>query len=379
MNGIDWFFDQVEKGIIIEEDVLISKHGLNFLNEMLVKYQNEPSVFMAGAHLPTGNWNTTQTHFFSRIGHIWGWATWKDRWQQHNPNSMKSLADSELIANSFGQTRLADHFQLNLEACISGSVDTWDFQWNMTMLANNGVCVLPNSNQVENIGISGDALHTKALHKGVCNSFQDSILESIKWPPIHSDREYEHEWFRRLKGETKQLRNKTDRSDLLENSEFDGSLYLVNTTEIGGGAEKICFSILESPRLYNPKLLVSVKKTELPSVQQIEGSTTLISKLLGSSSDLLKRIVGADVVHLHNIHGMNLNWSGLLKLADQTPIIWTLHDQWILGENVTPPYNEGDSIPKQKLAFIKHQNVHLVAPSLWLQDNVYWKTKHSWI
>ncbi|MFT4524208.1 MAG: glycosyltransferase involved in cell wall biosynthesis [Granulosicoccus sp.] len=374
LNGIDWFFSKTEKGIIIEEDVLISNAGLQFLDEMLVKYQSEPSVFMAGAHLPTGKWNTNQSYFLSRVGHIWGWATWKNRWDKHDPNSIKSLIDSELIANSFGQTELAKHFNVNLEACLSGQVDTWDFQWNMTMLANNGVCALPNSNQIENIGISADALHTTDLHEGVCNSFQDPISSLSISPEIKTDREYEQEWLRRLKGETEQLKTKTDKQELKDQPVFDGSVCLVSSTEIGGGAEKICHSIFNSSRPTDQRFLVAVKKTVNPKVVEL-GKPSRIERWLQPESELISQTKSADVIHLHNIHDMGFGWEVLLNLAETKPIVWTLHDQWILGKNIDPPFVEGDSIPKKKLAFINHKNVHLVTPSLWLQDKVYWKTR----
>ena len=372
LNGIDWFFNQVDNGIIIEEDVLISENGLQFLDEMLAKYENDSSIFMAGAHLPTGKWHVSQSHFFSRVGHIWGWATWKDRWQKHDPNSMRSLVESELIAKSFGQTRLAEHFKLNLEACLSGQVDTWDFQWNMTMLANKGVCVLPSINQIENIGISQDALHTTGLHEGVCNSFQEPISGLNPPSEVEPDREYEHEWFRRLKGETEQLKIEPD-LELRGQSNFNGSVCTVSLTEIGGGAEKICHSIFKSEKPANQKFLVLVKKTRDPKVIELS-NTGLLKRLFQSKPEMIRQTEFADVIHLHNIHGMGLGWDDLLDLAEIKPIVWTLHDQWILGKNIDPPFKDGGSIPKRKLAFIKHKNVHLVTPSLWLQDKVYCKT-----
>lgn len=373
LNGIDWLFNHEEKVIIIEEDVLISKTGLLFLSEMLDKYENEPLVFMAGAHLPTGSWNKNQNHFFSRIGHIWGWATWKNRWQKHDPSKTESLINSNLIQDSFGYTKIAKHLESNLNKCFSGEIDTWDFQWNMTMLANNGKCILPNSNQVENIGIAAHSLHTTALHAGVCNSFQTPILTSQDSIPAIADREYEHEWFRRLKGETAQLNIKSVRQELSNQVRFKGSVCLVNLTEIGGGAEKICHSIFTSAKPAEKEFLVSVKKTDNPKV--IEFATpSRIERWLKPISELKRHTKSADVIHLHNIHGMDLRWDDLAVIADSKPIIWTLHDQWILGKNLKPPFVEEDSIPKKKLKFINHKNVQLVAPSLWLQDKVYWKT-----
>ena len=370
--GIDWFFDQVDSGVIIEEDVLISDFGLSFLEEMLTSYRKDRKVFMAGAHLPTGEWNSTESHFFSKVGHIWGWATWKDRWEIHRRSSTSELLKTELIKDCFGHTRIAEHFQKNLTACEDGTLDTWDFQWNLSMMANGGLCALPNHNQIENIGISEHALHTKALHAAVCNQIQVST-PSKQPKTIERDREYEQEWFRRLKGEEHQLRTSSDAHLLNAKPFFEGTGSLVNTTDIGGGAERICFDQLKHSNQIS-KLLVVQKKSNESRVSGLPNPNGLLQKLLGESRDLIQQTKGSDVIHLHNIHGMDLSWNKLMQLADKKPIVWTLHDQWILGKNDHAPYSEG-TIPPKKLAFINHPNVHLATPSLWLQDKVYWKTK----
>lgn len=40
--------------------------------------------------------------------------------------------------------------------------------------------------------------------------------------------------------------------------------------------------------------------------------------------------LGADVVHLHNIHGGYFNYVNLIRLSARKPVVWTLHDMWAL-------------------------------------------------
>jgi len=45
-------------------------------------------------------------------------------------------------------------------------------------------------------------------------------------------------------------------------------------------------------------------------------------------SNILKNI---DIIHLHNIHGYTFNWYTILGLIPKNiPVVWTLHDNWIL-------------------------------------------------
>ena len=76
-EGIDWFFEHVDKGIIIEDDCLPSKSFYSFCEELLNIYENDNRIMMISGYNALGKFETPNDYLFSKIGSIWGWATWK--------------------------------------------------------------------------------------------------------------------------------------------------------------------------------------------------------------------------------------------------------------------------------------------------------------
>ena len=46
------------------------------------------------------------------------------------------------------------------EQTYQGNIDTWDYQWLFTVLINNGLSIIPETNLISNIGFGGEATHT---------------------------------------------------------------------------------------------------------------------------------------------------------------------------------------------------------------------------
>lgn len=378
--GIDWFFDKVESGIIVEEDVLISESGLQFLKAGLQTHSNSLEVHMIGAHLPTQSWGRKNSAVSSSLGTIWGWATWADKWKQHRSTPQASLTEiRDQITSKFSDSSLAKRLISSYELIDSGKLDTWDFQWNMSILMNNGICVLPPSNQVENIGIGPDALHTTGLHKDVCNTIQPA-LESIDLAQKTGlDASYEYEWFRRLGGKNHELRTAPD-SELLNQIGPNDNLKIasLNTTDVGGGAEKIFRQLIGTTGSGSNVIgLVKTKKSGNPNVVELADRSGF--KLPFSSSNILKRSLEyqgrqVDLIHVNNLHDTGVDVSEILSIANSSSVVWTVHDQWLLGRNKAHPFVTDDQLPASSRKLFNHPNIHFVAPSLWLQDLIFEKS-----
>ena len=77
-NAITWMFSHVDKGIILEDDIVASQSFFPFCKELLDKYENDNRVFtIAGMNHLDVYGPENADYFFSRRSAIWGWATWK--------------------------------------------------------------------------------------------------------------------------------------------------------------------------------------------------------------------------------------------------------------------------------------------------------------
>ena len=74
-QGISWFFQNEEEGIVIEDDVLPSQDFYDFCEFSLHKYKNKPDIAMICGFNPVQQKDVSDAYYFSRIPFLWGWAT----------------------------------------------------------------------------------------------------------------------------------------------------------------------------------------------------------------------------------------------------------------------------------------------------------------
>jgi hypothetical protein len=163
-SAITWFFEQVEEGIILEDDCLPADSFFPFCAELLEKHRADERIMMiSGDNFQDEILRGDASYYFSRIPHIWGWATWRRAWQLYD-KEMKSLP-AFIQRNDIQRVSPdADVQNFWLSSYIStyeGAVSTWDYQWFLSIHDHDGLCVCPQRNMVSNIGFGEEATHTR--------------------------------------------------------------------------------------------------------------------------------------------------------------------------------------------------------------------------
>ena len=69
----------MERGIILEDDILPRESFFGFCSELLDRYEDDPRVLaISGCNFVPPEFVTDPGPYrFSRVPHIWGWATWR--------------------------------------------------------------------------------------------------------------------------------------------------------------------------------------------------------------------------------------------------------------------------------------------------------------
>jgi hypothetical protein len=84
-SAIDWFFEQEEEGIILEDDCLPNQSFFRFCDTMLEKYRNDDRIrHISGCNLQHGKKWGTASYYFSNLTHAWGWANWRRVWKDYD-------------------------------------------------------------------------------------------------------------------------------------------------------------------------------------------------------------------------------------------------------------------------------------------------------
>lgn len=165
-SAITWFFENVERGIILEDDIIPDPSFFPYCTDLLNLYSHNHSVFaISGCNFVPSNFQTNpQDSFrFSQVPHIWGWATWRDRWEKYSLDIdgwRSQLNLRELWKKSGGNLPSAVYWASTFELLARKEVDTWDGQLVYCSMVNNSLTATSNVNLIENIGFDLEATHT---------------------------------------------------------------------------------------------------------------------------------------------------------------------------------------------------------------------------
>lgn len=165
-TAITWFFEQVERGIILEDDIIPDPSFFPYCEELLERYHNDRRVFaISGCNFvpPSEQSRPDLPYRFSQVPHIWGWATWRRAWAQHRLDIAGwrvQLPVKTLWSRVDHSIPSTVYWASTYELLARKEVDTWDGQFVLAAMAANAWTATSNVNLIQNIGFNEQATHT---------------------------------------------------------------------------------------------------------------------------------------------------------------------------------------------------------------------------
>ena len=137
IKGISWFFSKNKYGVVLEDDVIISKKCIQAFSYLLNEYLENDKYMSISSFNEFSN-NSVESVYSLPVWRSWGWASWSDRWSKHIEFSekIKDLNIWELYKlmpeylKSIETAKLVKASQLNL-------LDAWDYEFNFTHVVNS--------------------------------------------------------------------------------------------------------------------------------------------------------------------------------------------------------------------------------------------------
>lgn len=164
-DAINWFFRHEPHGIILEDDCVPDASLFRYCEELLLRYADHPQIMHIGCSnlVEEHTRHSPESYVFSRFSLVWGWASWRRAWEKMTLD-LADLAEFEergeikkLLPNHRAQTYMLDKFRTTQH----GKNNSWAYAWFYTILKNNGLCIIPQVNLVENVGVGeAGATHT---------------------------------------------------------------------------------------------------------------------------------------------------------------------------------------------------------------------------
>jgi hypothetical protein len=162
-SGLDWVFEQLEEAIILEDDCVPDQSFFGFCEKLLHYYRDDERIMhIGGANFQNGLTRGDGSYYFSRLNHIWGWATWKRAWKFYDVTmgSYPLFCKQHNIDGILPHKGMRRAWLHNFLLVFTGQLDTWDFQWTYAVWQQSGLSIIPNVNLITNVGFGHDATHT---------------------------------------------------------------------------------------------------------------------------------------------------------------------------------------------------------------------------
>jgi hypothetical protein len=189
-TGLDWVFSRVDRAVILEDDCVPAASFFPFCAALLEYYRDDYRIMdIAGS-----NFRVTPrpySYYFSAYAGVWGWATWRRAWLRAADTferwpELDRMGLLESVCTSGSEVRL---WRSRFDAAYGGrQILPWDWQWHLTLWAENGLSAVPSANLVSNIGFGRGATHTKRPGHPGANRPLASIDDISHPPAVFRDR-----------------------------------------------------------------------------------------------------------------------------------------------------------------------------------------------
>ena len=163
--AISEVLSKYESVIVVEDDLLVSKTFLEFMDTALDFYRDDGRFWCINGHL-SPFFNASRTNlpdvFPVLRNNSWGWAIWKDRWECTD----LSLPSWNQKKNDTVFLRALDLAGFDLRGLVDaqsmGALDSWAVPCTYHMVCKGLWAVQPKYTLVKNIGFVKSATHTNS-------------------------------------------------------------------------------------------------------------------------------------------------------------------------------------------------------------------------
>jgi hypothetical protein len=193
LAGVSRVFESHEKIIVLEDDMLVGKHFLEYENEALEKYKSTSEILIvSGYAYAIGNKRSKAYLLPTSSNQAWG--TWKTKWQEINfSNADTSGLNKWWTRFKFNEFGAIDYTTRLLENQQTQSSNSWAILLKWHMFTHSKLTLFPPFNLVENIGWDGTG--TNCVESNPYEEKLDKINSKIeKFPTKIKYRKIDYIW-----------------------------------------------------------------------------------------------------------------------------------------------------------------------------------------
>lgn len=155
IDGVTTQVNRFGKVIVMEDDLIAAPYFLQFMNDALDTYKDEPRVGHIQGCDFTQDTSLPDTFLIKWTG-SWGWGTWDRAWKLFNPDGkelLRQLEERNLTRRfdfngTYGYTRM-------LRRQIEGKNNSWAIRWNASLFLADILSLNAGRSLIQNNGFDG--------------------------------------------------------------------------------------------------------------------------------------------------------------------------------------------------------------------------------
>lgn len=185
-EAISWFFENVEYGVILEDDIIPHPLFFPFMETMLLKYATNEKIGIVAGHNYFRKYSLFNSYYFTfdTEGTL-GWGTWRRVWKNiqfdvkvNDDDFVRALRHYYNIPSIYARQQVS-HFHNVLDR---DRHDRWDYQLEYSLKLYGYLNIKPNSCLTSHVGDEGDATHSGYY---TSPNYKMEVHERVMYPIKH--------------------------------------------------------------------------------------------------------------------------------------------------------------------------------------------------
>ena len=193
-----WAFSIVDKCIVLEDDCLPMQGFFPYCKELLDRYEDDTRINrICGMNNIGCLESCPDDYFFTKVGSVWGWATWKrvaDSWEE----DYAFLNDEYSIL----QSGISDKYMNTVRSHAATGKPYWESVQTLRKYLNSSFDIVPKTNMIHSLGVSAESTHSVSDIRLVPKKFRKAFYEmecgEPKFPLRHPKYVVENQDYPRL-------------------------------------------------------------------------------------------------------------------------------------------------------------------------------------
>ncbi len=157
--ALDWFFGEVEYGIVLEDDCIPNPSFFTFCKIVLERHKDDKDIaLVCGTNHYDAILSEKTDYFKSDLMYTWGWASWSRFVKQIHWDTIITGEQAEKLLNAhYSNKEFVEFYKNIISYFISQPMQTrpWDVEFLIFILKNNLATIIPSRNMIVNMGYIG--------------------------------------------------------------------------------------------------------------------------------------------------------------------------------------------------------------------------------